>query len=148
MRTLVIGVGNLLRTDDGVGIHIINRLSKLHPEIDTFDAAMGSIEILEAMRGYERVVIVDSIETGVEPGTIYRVNLASGEKPLVISHSHGTDVLTILELGRLLYGEWMPKEIILMAIEAEDTITIGDKLTSRVCKAMDEVLQKILEHAK
>ncbi|MCX6656889.1 MAG: hydrogenase maturation protease [Candidatus Bathyarchaeota archaeon] len=148
MRTLVIGVGNLLRTDDGVGIHIINRLSKLHPEIDTFDAAMGSIEILEAMRGYERVIILDSIETGIEPGTIYRVNLASGEKPPVISHSHGTDILTIIELGHQLYGDGMPKDIILIAVEAEDTVTIGDKLTKRVQEAMDEVLQKILEYAK
>ncbi len=144
----MIGVGNLLRTDDGVGIHIINRLSKLHPEINTFDAAMGSIEILEAMMGFERVVIVDSIETGVEPGTIYRVNLASGEKPPVITYSHGTDVLTILELGRQLYGEAMPKDIILIAIEAEDTITIGDKLTKKVQEATDDVLQDILEYAK
>ncbi|OGD57375.1 hypothetical protein A3K78_04580 [Candidatus Bathyarchaeota archaeon RBG_13_52_12] len=148
MRTLVIGVGNLLRTDDGVGIHLINRLSKLHPEIDTFDAAMGSIEILEAMKSYERVVIVDSIETGVEPGTIYRVNLARGEKPPVINYSHGTDILTILELGRQLYGDGMPRDIVLIAIEAEDTITISDKLTRRVQEAIDDVLQSILEYAE
>jgi hydrogenase maturation protease len=148
MRTLVIGVGNLLRTDDGVGIHVINRLSKLHPEINTFDAAMGSIEILEAMKGYDRVVIVDSIETGVEPGTIIRVNLACGEKPPVITHSHGTDLLTVLELGHQLYGGEMPKDIILIAIEAEDTTTISDKLTKRVQRATDDVLQNILEYAE
>jgi hydrogenase maturation protease len=148
MRTLVIGVGNLLRTDDGVGIHLINMLNELHPEIDTFDAAMGSIEILEAMKGYERVVIVDSIETGVEPGTIYRVNLAGGEKPPVINYSHGTDVITILELGRQLYGDGMPKDVILIAIEAEDTTTIGDKLTKKVQEAIDDVLQKILDYTK
>ena len=148
MRTLVIGVGNLLRTDDGVGIHVINRLTKLHPEINTFDAAMGSIEILEAMKSYDRVVIVDSIETGVEPGTIYRVNLASGEKPPVITHSHGTDLLTVLELGHQLYGDEMPKEIILIAIEAEDTTTISDKLTKRIQKATDDVLQNILDYAE
>jgi hydrogenase maturation protease len=148
MRTLVIGVGNLLRTDDGVGIHLINMLNELHPEIDTFDAAMGSIEILEAMKGYERVVIVDSIETGVEPGTIYRVNLAGGEKPPVINYSHGTDVITILELGSQLYGDGMPKDVILIAIEAEDTTTIGDKLTKKVQEAIDDVLQKILDYTK
>ena len=148
MRTLVIGVGNLLRTDDGVGIHLINRLSKIDPERDTLDAAMGSIEILEAMKGYERVIIVDSIETGVEPGTIYRVNLTSGEDPPVITHSHGTDIRTILELGRQLYGDGMPKDIILIAIEAEDTTTINDKLTKRVQRAMDDVLQQILEFDK
>jgi Ni,Fe-hydrogenase maturation factor len=42
----------------------------------------------------------------------------------------------------------MPKDIILIAIEAEDTITIGDKLTGRVQEATDDVLQDILEYAK
>ena len=78
MRTLVIGVGNLLRTDDGVGIHVIRALDDLHTGFDTLDAAIGSVEILEAMRGYDRVIIVDAIETGAEPGTIFRVNLTKG----------------------------------------------------------------------
>ena len=99
MRTLVIGVVNLLGTDEGVGIHIMNRQNKIDPETDTFVAAMGSIEMLEAMRGYEHVIIIDSIETGVEPGTIYRVNIENSEKLQVITRSHGTNILTIIELG-------------------------------------------------
>jgi hydrogenase maturation protease len=144
MRTLVIGVGNLLRTDDGVGIHVINALNDLHPGIDTLDAAMGSVEILEAMRGYDRAVIVDAIETGAEPGTIFRVNLTRGEEPPVVTHSHGTDLITTLRLGRQLYGEEMPGEIILLAVEAEDTTTIGDEPTPRVRAAVDEVIETIL----
>jgi hydrogenase maturation protease len=148
MRTLVIGVGNLLRTDDGVGIHVINHLNELDPRIDTLDAAMGSIEIIEAMRGYNRAVIVDAIETGAEPGTIYRVNLTSGEKPLTITHSHGTDIITILQLGNKLYGDEMPKEIILLAIEAEDTTTISDEPTTRVQKAIEKVLKMVAKFAE
>ena len=143
MRTLVIGVGNLLRTDDGVGIHVIKALD-LHTGVDTLDAAMGSVEILEAMRGYDRAVIVDAIETGAEPGTIFRVNLTKGEEPPVITHSHGTDLITTLRLGRQLYGEEMPGEIILLAVEAEDTTTIGDKPTPRVRAAIEETINVIL----
>ena len=148
MRTLVIGVGNLLRTDDGVGIHIINRLIKLHPEIDALDAAMGSIEIIEAMRGYDRAVIVDAIETGAKPGTMYRINLANGEKPPNITHSHGTDIITTIQLGYRLYPDEMPREIMLIAIEAEDTLTISDKLTPMVTETIGEAIKKILEYSR
>jgi hydrogenase maturation protease len=143
MRTLVIGVGNLLRTDDGVGIHVIKALD-LRTGVDTLDAAMGSVEILEAMRGYDRAVIVDAIETGAEPGTIFRVNLTEGEEPPVVTHSHGTDLITTLRLGRQLYGEEMPGEIILLAVEAEDTTTIGDEPTPRVRAAIEEIINAIL----
>ena len=144
MRTLVIGVGNLLRTDDGVGIHVINMLNEVNPVVDTLDAAMGSIEILEAMRGYDRAVIVDAVETGAEPGTIFRVNLTRGEAPPIVTHSHGTDLITILRLGRKLYGEEMPGEIILLAIEAQDTTTIGDEPTQKVRRAVQETINTIL----
>ncbi|HIH88284.1 TPA: hydrogenase maturation protease [Candidatus Bathyarchaeota archaeon] len=145
MRTLIIGVGNLLRTDDGAGIHVINRLNALHPEIETVDAAMGSIEIIEAMRGYDTVIIVDAIETTAEPGTIYRVNLTGGEQPPTITHSHGTDLPTILQLGRQLYPDEMPREIILLAIEAGDTTTISDEPTRRVRDAISQVVKTIAE---
>jgi hydrogenase maturation protease len=145
MRTLVIGVGNLLRTDDGVGIHVIKGLNDLRPEVNTLDAAMGSVEILEAMRGYDQAVIVDAIETGAEPGTIFRVNLTQGEEPPIVTHSHGTDLITTLRLGRQLYGEEMPGEIILLAIEAQDTTTIGDKPTDKVQRAVQKTIKAILE---
>jgi hydrogenase maturation protease len=145
MRTLVIGLGNLLRTDDGAGIHIINKINETHPEIETVDAAMGSIEIIEAMRGYDRAMIVDAIETGAEPGTIFRVNLAGGEAPPVITHSHGTDLLTTLQFGYKLYPDEMPKEIIMLAIEAEDTKTISDEPTYRVREAISDVVKTIVK---
>lgn len=144
MRTLVIGIGNLLRTDDGVGIHVVNLLKELYPKVDTLDAAMGSIEIIEAMRGYERAIIVDAIETGAEPGTIFRVNFTGGEKPLVVTHSHGTDLVTTLNLGQRLYPDEMPREIIIIAVEAEDTTTINDIPTPKVQRAIEITVQEII----
>jgi hydrogenase maturation protease len=148
MRTLVIGIGNLLRTDDGVGIHVVNLLKELYPKVDTLDAAMGSIEIIEAMRGYERAIIVDAIETGAEPGTIFRVNFTGGEKPLVITHSHGTDLVTTLNLGQQLYPDEMPREIIIIAVEAEDTTTIHDIPTPKVQRAIETTVQEIINNIK
>ena len=144
MKTLVIGVGNLLRCDDGVGIHVVNRLNEVASYIDTLDVALGSIEILEAMKGRDRVFIVDAIQAGGEPGAIYRVNLSGGEEPPRITHSHGVDLLTTLRLGDSLFPGQMPREMILLAVEAEDVTTLSESCTSKVQAAVDKVVEIIL----
>jgi len=148
LRTLVIGVGNLLRCDDGVGIHVVERLSEVAPNIDTLDVALGSIEILEAMRGRDRVLIVDAIQMGGEPGTIYRVNLSRGEEPPRVTHSHGVDLLTTLRLGESLYPGEMPKEIVLLAVEAGDVTTLSESCTPEVQASVERVVEMILELEK
>jgi len=144
LKTLVIGVGNLLRCDDGVGIHVVNRLNEVTSYIDTLDVALGGVEILEAMKNRDRVFIVDAIQTGGEPGTIYRVNLSGGEEPPRITHSHGVDLLTTLRLGDSLFPGQMPREMILLAVEAEDVTTLSESCTSKVQAAVDKVVEIIL----
>jgi hydrogenase maturation protease len=148
LKTLVIGVGNLLRCDDGVGIHVVNRLNEVAPYIDTLDVALGSIEVLEAMKGRDRVFIVDAIQAGGEPGTIYRVNLSGGEEPPRITHSHGVDLLTTLKLGDSLFPGQMPREIVLLAVEAEDVTTLSESCTSKVQAAVEKVVEIILGFEK
>ena len=148
MKTLVIGVGNLLRCDDGVGIHVVDRLNEVASYIDTLDVALGSIEILEAMKGRDRVFIVDAIQAGGEPGTIYRVNLSRGEEPPRITHSHGVDLLTTLRLGDSLFPGQMPREIVLLAVEAEDVTTLSESCTSKVQAAVEKVVEIILGFEK
>jgi hydrogenase maturation protease len=148
LKTLVIGVGNLLRCDDGVGIHVVDRLNEVASYIDTLDVALGSIEILEAMKGRDRVFIVDAIQTGGEPGTIYRVNLSRGEDPPRITHSHGVDLLTTLKLGNSLFPGQMPREIVLLAVEAEDITTLSESCTSKVQAAIEKAVEIILGFEK
>jgi hydrogenase maturation protease len=148
LKTLVIGVGNLLRCDDGVGIHVVNRLNEVAPYIDTLDVALGSVEILEAMNGRDRVFIVDAVQAGGEPGTIYRVNLSGGEEPPRVTHSHGVDLLTTLRLGESLFPDQMPKEMILLAVEAEDITTLSESCTSKVQASAEKVVEIILGFEK
>ena len=148
MKTLVIGVGNLLRCDDGVGIHVVNRLNEVASYIDTLDVALGGIEVLEAMKGRDRVFIVDAIQAGGEPGTIYRVNLSGGEEPPRITHSHGVDLLTTLKLGDSLFPGRMPREIVLLAVEAEDITTLSESCTSKVQAAIEKAVEIILGFEK
>jgi hydrogenase maturation protease len=145
LRTIVIGIGNLLRCDDGAGIHVISRLEELKLPIDILDVAMGSVEILEAMKGYDEAYIVDAIESGGKPGTVSLVNLTEGAPPS-ISYSHGVNLATTLLLGRHLYGDQLPKKITLIAIEAADTLTLSERCTPDVEQAIDRVVEEILSH--
>lgn len=139
------GVGNLLRCDDGAGVHVVNRLRESEIKVDAIDVALGSVEILEAMKGYQRVIIIDAIKTGEKPGTIFYVNLNTLEKAPRFSSSHGIDIMTTLELGNRLYGNEMPNEIIVIGIEAADITTLSEKCTPQVSEAVEEVVKKLSE---
>ncbi|MBM3291836.1 hydrogenase maturation protease [Candidatus Bathyarchaeota archaeon] len=145
MRILAIGIGNILRTDDGIGLHVIKKIKEIKPEIDTVDAGLGSIEILEYMEGYDLVFIIDAIEADGEPGTIYKINLSGGQQPPIITHSHGVDLVSTINFGQLLYQNKLPKKIILLAVEAEDTISLGEEPTKKVKQAIDEVIKEIIK---
>jgi hydrogenase maturation protease len=144
VRTLVIGVGNLLRCDDGAGVHVVDRLRTEAPHIDAEDVAMGSIEIIEAMKGYDRVIVVDAVRTGAEPGAVFNVDLSKGDEPPTLTSSHGVDLVTTLALGARLYPDEMPREQIIIGIEAGDITTFSDECTPPVEAAIRRVVEDII----
>ncbi len=143
MRAIAVGIGNLLRCDDGAGIHAINILSETTPQLDTFELALGSIDLIEAVKGYDRVYIIDAVKTGAEPGTIFRVNLAKGDDRPEISYSHGVDLFTTLELGQTLYPEEMPKDVIVYGIEAQNLVKFDLECTEPVRLAVKQITDEI-----
>ena len=143
MKAIAVGIGNLLRCDDGAGIHAINILSETTPGLDTFELALGSIDLIEAILGYDRVYIVDALKTGAEPGTIFRVNIAKGDDRPEISYSHGVDLFTTLDLGKTLYPEDMPKDVIIYGIEAQNLVKFDLKCTEPVRLAVKQITDEI-----
>ena len=144
MRTLVIGVGNLLRCDDGAGIHVVRRLREIKPELDVLEVSLPSVDIIEEVRGYDRVIVVDAIISGGEPGTVFNVNLHQGEEPPVLSSSHGMDLFTTLKLGMQLYED-MPGEQIVIGIEASNITTFSEECTPKVEEAVRKVVEIIMQ---
>jgi hydrogenase maturation protease len=147
MRILILGIGNLLRSDDGVGLHIIEALrkEKVKGNVDLCEGLSG-LDILDAIKGYRRIIIVDAIQTGGEPGTIYKYSLEDFKDKHTI-HSYSThlnmDFHTMLELGEKLFPGEIPEDIIVIAIEAEDVTTISDICTPKVGKAIPEAVDMI-----
>jgi hydrogenase maturation protease len=146
-KTLVFGIGNLLRSDDGVGLHIIEHLRKenIGDAADLMEGSTG-LDILDAMKGYDRIIFVDAIKSSGEPGSIYKFSVEDFQQ-IGTLHSFSThlnmDFFAMIELGETLFPGQMPNDITIVAIEADETTTISDKCTPRVEGAIPEAVALI-----
>ena len=147
MKTLVLGIGNPILTDDGVAIHIVKRLNKAKLDADIELAATGGLGIIEMVAGYDRLILVDAILTGNEPGTIFELSLdeLQTHPPVHFASTHDVSFIAALKLGRELMPEKMPSEIIIFAIEVEDITTFGEECTPKVKEAIPQVIKLIKE---
>ena len=120
-RVLILGVGNLLMGDEGVGIHAVRELMKrpLPPHVDVVDGGTAGLELLHLMEGYSRVVIIDAVEAGEEPGAVLRFtpeDITSQAADLAIS-LHQTDLLEVFSLAAYLGRDLPP--IVIYGIQPE-----------------------------
>ena len=147
-QTLILGLGNVLLGDEGVGIHAVRELEKraLPSHVDVIDGGTLGLGLLDLMKGYEWVVIVDAVDAGDEPGTILRFTpqeVASKDQALPLS-LHQTEILKVLELASYL-GQTLPPIVIygiqpqFMAWSTELSPTLQAKLSALIDAVLEEV---------
>ena len=145
VKVLVLGVGNPILSDDGVGIHVARELKKRSiPGVDVEELAASGLELLDVVRGYDKVVIIDAIQTTKgKPGELYILEEKDFEKSIHGSSPHGINIATALALGRKLVPKEMPKEVVFFAFEAEDLVNVSEKLTPKVAKALPRIVEQV-----
>jgi len=142
---LVLGLGNDILSDDGVGIEVVRRLKKRFHGIEGIDFIetneMG-LSLLDFLAGYNHAIIVDSIITGRhKPGTILIFDRGDFNLPSACNPHHmGLD--EILDLAEKT-GIPIPEKIHIVAIEVSDPFTFSEGLTPEVKKALPGVLDTI-----
>uniref|UniRef100_A0A7J3ZKS0 Hydrogenase maturation protease n=1 Tax=Fervidicoccus fontis TaxID=683846 RepID=A0A7J3ZKS0_9CREN len=146
-KLVIIGIGNLLLSDEGVGVHVVSELKRfeLPAYVEVYDGATLGLEILSLMEGASKAIIVDAVRGGGKPGTIYRFNLRDFEyetNVLRMTSMHHLDFATALKLGEGAYS--LPEEVIVIGIEPS-RIDVGLELSDEVRAAIPEVLKIILE---
>ena len=148
MKTLVLGLGNPLVTDDSVGLRVAavlkDRLAS-ESDLDVAEDHWGGLRLMERMVGYDRVIVIDAACCGAPPGTIH--HLGPGDMPTQRSaSSHDMNLPTALSLGRLA-GLHLPddRNILLVGIEAEDILTFGETCTPAVEAAVPRAVADVLE---
>jgi len=145
VKILVLGVGNPILSDDGVGIHVARALAeKMIPGVHVEELAASGLELLDVVRGYDKVIIVDAIQTrNGRPGDFYILEEKDFEKSIHGSSPHGINIATALALGRTIVPKDMPKEVVFCAIEADDVVNVSESLTTKVAAALPEVIRMI-----
>jgi len=138
VKTLVLGLGNPILSDDSVGFRVIDELKAGFdkPDLTLVTSSASGLGLLDLIVGYDKVIIIDGIKTeGGQAGKIYRL---SPDDFRVTRHSaspHDVNLVTALELGRKL-GAPLPQEIIIFAIEVVDVTTFSEECTPEVEKAI------------
>lgn len=151
MKTLVLGLGNPILTDDGVGVRVAEevRASLLDTTgIDVSEVSVGGLALMEAMIGYDRVMLIDAIQkNGDKPGSVHRMTIQDLKAISPTQHSsspHDTNLITALEMGKRMSLS-LPKDIVIYAISVENVLDFGDELTPAVAAAIPIVVADILE---
>jgi hydrogenase maturation protease len=156
MKTLIIGLGNPILTDDGVGVKVAYAVraalaSAGHSDVTVIEASAGGLRLMEMMVGYDRVVLIDALQhSDARPGTIRHMTLEELRTISPTQHStcaHDTSLVTALDLGRQL-GLHLPKEFSIYGVGVENVEYFGEEPTPEVAKAIPEVTAAVLAELK
>ena len=144
-KVLILGIGNALRGDDGIGKAVVQGLAGALPSsVDTAMVAGETADLMAAWKGYSHVIAADAVVTGSGPGAICRFD--AGEKALPASFfhcsTHAFGLGESIELARAL-GE-LPKRFIVIGIEGED-FEIGTGLSPMVQAAVPKAVEAVQE---
>ncbi|MGD1118861.1 MAG: hydrogenase maturation protease [Dehalococcoidales bacterium] len=146
MKTLVLGLGNPILCDDGVGCRIAAALQQKidNPDIDIREESLAGLDLLELLSVYDRAIIIDAIQTGKgRPGRLYRLGPEALAQTRHAASPHDVNLATALELGEQLKLK-LPREIIIFAIEVEDVTTFREECTPAVLKAIPKCVEVVI----
>ena len=141
---LVLGMGNPILSDDGVGLEVARRLraTSLPDGVEVAESESGGLRLLELVRGFTHVAIIDAVQGSGAPGEVLRFDAADFAGNHRTGSAHSIHVGTALELGRRL-GYEMPDEVIVFGVEAEDVESFGETLSPSVANAADRAVSMV-----
>lgn len=145
-RIFVIGVGNYLLGDEGVGIHVVNRLKEvtLPSCVEVVDGGVGGLFLLEFFEKAEKVILVDAVLGGGKPGDVYVVGAEELEEGCVesLTSSHDVDVRLLVKVAKEM---GVLPELFLVGVEPKNYREVSINLSREVEEAVPKVIETILE---
>ena len=156
-RVLVLGLGNILLKDEGLGVHIAQKLQELalSGNVEVIDGGTAGMDILLLQEDSYKLVVVDAVRAGKKPGTIYKARLKAEEKDRLreVFSQQKWSKISLHQVGlldALSVAEKMnraPDEIVIIGVEP-GKVGWGLELTEPVEQRCPEVIRKVLEEIK
>ncbi len=144
--TVVVGLGSPIMCDDAVGLRISGEIEKMGiPGVDCRQEAIGGLDILPVIRGYEFAVIADAIQTmQFEPGTVMIFGEQDFGEAVAGASCHDVNLPTAIKIGRQMDPSSMPAEIAFVAVEVLDIRTVSETMTPAVEEAVEKGKNAVL----
>ncbi len=147
MRTVVVGLGNPVRADDGVGLAVARLVRERLGEaegVHVTELGAGGLRLAEAVSGYDRAIVVDALAAGGAPGTVRRLGLDDLTGCRTVACTHDTSLPTALDVWRLL-GAPVPGEVTIFGIEVQDVDRFTERLTDDVARAVPGAADAVID---
>lgn len=146
-QTLVLGIGNDILMDDGIGSYLVSRLQRADalPGVDYKTAFLGGLDLLDLVKDYNSMILIDSIKTkkGVA-GSVYSFTPDNFKETQHLSNIHDTSFLTALKLGRHI-GITLPEKIDIIAIEVVEDRCFGTSFSPPIKEKTEKIYQIVLQ---
>lgn len=146
-KTLVLGIGNPIKSDDAVGLRVAQKIKELDlPGVTVEEESASGLEVIESIMDYEMVIVIDAILTGNVPaGTVMIYTPEDFRHVITPASPHEINIFTALELGRRMEPHRMPEELFLVAIEVKDVMNVSEEMSPEVERAVPEAVKVVLD---
>jgi hydrogenase maturation protease len=148
LNVLILGVGNLLMTDDGFGVHVINELRKypFPPNVNLIEAGIVSHQLLPEFHAADLLIFVDAVEAGDTPGSIFRFRPEDMCFMSNIKASlHDMSLIDVLNMTELTGDR---PETIIIAVQPKDVKTMCMEMNDEIRAVIPRVIELIFEELK
>ena len=142
---MVMGVGNILYTDEGFGIRVVERLRERYDfgeNVSLVDGGVLGMNLLGVISTADHLIVVDCVRGGGEPGAFYRI--AGEEIPERIRAKNSLHQIDLLEALTLCQALEKVPETVILGVEPRDMETLGVEMTPQTGDLMDPMIDRVL----
>jgi hydrogenase maturation protease len=145
---LVLGIGNILLRDEGVGVRMIERMQKMHlpDDVELVDGGTAGADLLDVLAERKKVIVIDAVQADCEPGTILRFTADDLIRPDGVGMSlHELGLGEALTMTKQL--GCAPEDVVVFSIKPRD-ISCGLELSDQISASVPKVIELVLEEIK
>jgi hydrogenase maturation protease len=151
-KIIILGVGNLLLSDEGVGVHVANELMKMElpPDVSVVEGGTDGFRLLNVITEADRLIVIDAVKGGAEPGSIYRFdidqvkNCPSGFKTSV----HQIGILEVIDLSGLIGKTPRATVIGIEPKSLEMSMELSQEVKSKIPRIIELIFEEIKKYCK
>ncbi|MHC4183044.1 MAG: hydrogenase maturation protease [Planctomycetota bacterium] len=146
-KTLILGLGNSILSDDRIGLDVARLIHKELKlvDCDLVESQLVGTNILDFICGYKRLIVIDAIKTeNGKDGDVYQLSLDDMPKQKRSDSPHNVGLYWTIKMGEKL-GMEIPEEIRIYAIEVNDPFNFGEELTDTMKKLLPKIVDRILK---